>query len=125
MSEIITCKLVDVSIERGRDTITVDVPKHEIDVLRAVHGPSNVREGDLSGEVLELSDSADAEFHRLQNKYRRVNAPDAVRVAYPLGAKALEEFGFSLGRGIREDAPQSAVRKHAPKPAAKEKPAAK
>ena len=121
MSDTITCKLVHVSIERGRDTITTEVPKHEIDVLRAVHGPSNVREGDLSGEELGLSASADAEFQRLQNKYRRVNAPDPVRMAHPVGAKALEEFGFDLGRGQREAAPQSGSRKHAkkPEPAAK------
>jgi hypothetical protein len=124
MSDTVTCKLVNVSIERGRDTITIEVPKHEVDVLRAVHGPSNVREGDLSGETLELSGSADAELQRMQNKYRRVNAPDPVRMAYPAGPRSLEEFGFELGRGIREEAPQSAVRKHA-KPAAKEKPAAK
>ncbi|TPG08318.1 hypothetical protein EAH88_11850 [Rhodanobacter glycinis] len=127
MGDTVTCKLVNVSIERGRDTITVEVPKHEIDVLRAVHGPSNVVEGDLSGETLELSDSADAEYQRMQNKYRRANAADPVRVAYPVGPRSLEEFGFALGRGAREDAPQSGVRTHAKaqEPAAKEKPAAK
>lgn len=124
MSDTITCKLVEVSIERGRDTLTIEVPKHEIDVLRAVHGLPNVREGDITAETLELSDSADAEFQRLQNKYRRVNAPDPVRVAYPVGPKSLEVFGFDLGRGPREAVPQAGERKH-PKPAAKEKPAAK
>ena len=124
MSETITCKLVDVSIERGRDTLTINVPKHEIDVLRAVHGPANVREGGITDETLELPAGADAEYQRLQNKYRRVNAPDPVRVAYPVGPKSLEDFGFDLGRGAREAAPQSGARKHT-KPAAKEKPAAK
>lgn len=124
MSETITCKLVNVAIERGRDTLTVEVPKHEVDVLRAVHGPANVREGDLSGEELALSNSADAEFQRMQNKYRRVNASDPVRVAYPVGPKSLEDFGFELGRGAREEAPQSGSRKHA-KPATEKKSAAK
>lgn len=124
MSDNVTCKLVDVAIERGRDTLTVEVPKHEIDVLRAVHGPSNVVEGDVTDETLELSDSADAEYQRLQNKYRRINGADPVRVAYPVGPRSLEEFGFELGRGVREEAPQSAARKHA-KPATEKKPAAK
>jgi hypothetical protein len=127
MSDTVTCKLVSVSIERGRDTLTAQVPKHEVDVLRAVHGPSNVVEGDITDATLELSDSADAEYQRLQNKYRRVNASDPVRVAYPVGPGSLEDFGFDLGRGAREAAPQSGVRTHAkePEPAAKEKPAAK
>lgn len=121
MSDNVTCKLVDVSIERGRDTITTKVPKHEIDVLRAVHGPSNVVEGDVTDETLELSDSADAEYQRLQGKYRRINGADPVRIAYPIGPKSLEEFGFHLGRGTRDEAPQSGARKHAAKSVAKEK----
>ena len=127
MDDSIICKLVEVHIERGRDVLTVAVPKHEIDVLRAVHGPSNVREVGITAQEVELSNSADAEFARLQNKYRRVNAADPVGIAYRIGPKGLEDFGFELGRGVREAPAQSGVRTHAPAPAptAKEKPAAK
>ena len=126
MNDSITCKLVEVHIERGRDVLTVGVPKHEVDVLRAVHGPSNVREIGITDEEIELPNSADAEFQRLQNRYRRVNATDPVGIAYRIGPRGLEDFGFALGRGAREDAPQSGTRSHKPaKPAAKDKPAAK
>lgn len=124
MNDTITCKLVEVHIERGRDVLTVNVPKHEVDVLRAVHGPANVREGEITDEELELSASADAEFARLQGKYKRVNAPDPVSIAHRTGARALEDFGFSLGRGTREAAPQAGIRAHKPVKASAGKPKA-
>jgi hypothetical protein len=117
-NDTITCRLVDVHIDRGRDVLTTQVPKHEVDVLRAVHGPMNVREGDVTDEELTLPASADAEFARLQGKYRRVNAPDPVVMAHRTGPAALKEYGFSLDRGPREAAPQAGIRKH-PKPDAK------
>lgn len=114
-NETVTCLLVEVHIERGRDVLTTLVPKHEVDVLRAVHGPMNVREGDVTDEELELPASADAEFARLQGKYRRINAPDPVAMAHRGGPAALKEFGFDLSRGNHEPAPQAGIRKH-PKP---------
>jgi hypothetical protein len=120
-NDTVTCILVEVYIDRGRDVLTTLVPKHEVDVLRAVHGPMNVREGEASDEELTLPVSADAEFGRLQGKYRRVNAPDPVGMAYRTGPAGLKEFGFELGRGSREAAPQAGIRTRGkPKAAAKD-----
>jgi len=124
MNDTVTCKLVEVHIDRGRDVLTTLVPKHEVDVLRAVHGPMNVREGEVTDEELTLPANADQEFGRLQGKYRRVNAPDPVGMAHRTGPAALKEYGFSLERGQREAAPQAGVRNHK-KLAAEKKPAAK
>ena len=106
MSDI-TCKLVNVTIERGRDVLSVDVPKHEIAVLRVVHGGANVTEGDVTDDEIDLPDSADGEFMRLQGKYRRVNSPDPVGAAFRIGPPALEEFGFKLGRRVDQAPAQS------------------
>lgn len=110
--ETVTCRLVEVHIDRGRDVLTTLVPKHEVDVLRAVHGPMNVREHAVTDEEQELSVNADVEFARLQGKYRRINAPDPVSMAHRAGPAGLKEFGFSLDRGQREAAPQAGIRKH-------------
>jgi hypothetical protein len=112
MGNTITHKLVSVAIERGIDRLYVRVPEHEIDVLRAVHGPANVHPGDFTDEKLELPISADAEFARLQAKYRRVNAPDPVGIAHRSGPRSLEDYGFELGRGTREEVPQAGLRDH-------------
>jgi len=108
----ITVPLVHAHIDRHRDTITALVPKHEIRVLKAVHGMDKVREGDPSDETITLPASADAEMLRLQSKYRRVNSPDAALTAYPTGAEGLERHGFELGRGSGEAIPQAGIRKH-------------
>jgi len=114
--------LIHVEIQRGHDVIVTEVPAHEVDILRAVHGVNNVREGDATGEHVLLADSADAEYLRLQGKYRRINAADPVGIAHRLGARSLEAFGFALGRGERQAAPQSGFRKHAPAPEADAEP---
>lgn len=110
--DTLTARLVAVRVERGREVIALDVPKHEVDVLRAVHGPANVHEGAVTDEEMVLPVSADAEITRLQGKYKRINAPDPVLRAYPTGASALVAFGFELHRGAREEAPMAGIRKH-------------
>lgn len=111
-NETTTFRLAHVEIERGRDVLTVSVPEHEVLVLEAVHGTANVRVVDGDEDEIELSVNADHEFARLQNRYRRVNAPDMVRAAFPEGPRGLERHGFQLGRGGVQAAPQSAVRNH-------------
>lgn len=115
MSDTITVALHDITIDRGHEVLTDQVPKHEIDVLRAVHGPAQVQDLGESDEDMALSASADAEWGRLHRKYKRVNAVDPVPVAYRTGPAALKAFGFELGRGVVEEAPQAGIRKH-PKP---------
>jgi hypothetical protein len=119
MSETINAPLHNVSIDHGADVLSVKVPKHEIDVLRAVHGPVQVRDNGESDEEIELSANADDEWARLTRKYHRLNSPDPAGIAYRAGPRALEEFGFSLGRGATAEAPQSALRNHAKKVVAK------
>lgn len=114
MSESISLPLVEAHIERGHEKIFVHVPEHEIDVLKAVHGPSNVFAGNAVDDEIELSSSADDEYQRLQGKYRRINAPDPVHaaLAHRGGPAALKEHGFDLTRSAREPAPQAGVRTH-------------
>lgn len=115
--------LYTVNIDRGRDVLTVTCPRHEIAVLRVVHGQQRVRELGKSTDTpdRECPASADAEWNRLLNTYRRVNAPDPAPIAFPLGASQLEQFGFVLGRGDN-DAPAGSLVKKNPQPS-KRKPA--
>ena len=118
MSETQSVPLYDVTIDRGSEVLTTQVPKHEIDVLRAVHGVAEVKEVGESDEEMVLSTSADTEWARLTRKYKRINSQDPVIVAYRTGPSGLKAFGFDLGRGAAEAAPQAGIRKHA-KPAKK------
>ena len=116
MSDKLTLPLLNVEIERGRDTITVAVPEHEVRVLQAVHTAGNVRVVDIEDpddqEEAKFSSSADDEFMRLQGKYRRVNAPDYVLAALRDGPESLTKYGFKMGRGGSTAAPQSMVINH-------------
>lgn len=108
--ETVTLQLVEVHIDRGRDVITVDVPLHEVEVLKAVHGVSGaVRIADPDTGEIDLDISADAEIDRLQRKYRRTGAPDPVTIAFRGGARDLERHGFVFGRKAQEAPPQSGV----------------
>lgn len=117
MGDTIEVPLHDVLIDRGTTVIAIPVPAHEIDVLRAVHGVAEVRDSGPNGEDMTLDGSADAEWSRLVRKYKRLNAPDPVGIAYRSGPSALKAFGFELGRGASQAAPQSGVRNHKPQKA--------
>lgn len=114
----IKLKLVNVTIDRGRDVLTVAVPEHEIRVLRVVHGDDKVRTRDVEqeGDEQVFDASADAEFDRLTRKYHRVNSPDPVRFAYPNGPSQLENAGFTLGREGASKPPGALVKKNKPAP---------
>lgn len=109
--EVVRC-LVD----RGRSQIRVDVPLHEVAVLRAVHGRNEVQviERDVDEIALDavngLDPSAEAEWDRLERIYERTNEKgeavrDQCRLAFPAGPVALEQFGFSssIGPASRAD----------------------
>jgi hypothetical protein len=112
VTDTITLPLHRVTIDRGRDVLTVEVPEHEIDVLRAVHGVAEVRDLGAGDDEITLDANADAEWNRLQRRYKRINAADPVIVAYRTGPSGLKARGFALGRGAVEAAPQAGVRKH-------------
>lgn len=114
----ITLKLIDLEIDHGKNVLTVAVPEHEIRVLQLVHGGDKVRRAPAQeGDTQDFDASADAEYDRLDRKYYRVNAPNVVGKAYPLGASQLEQAGFTLGREGATKAPAALIKKH-PKPAA-------
>jgi hypothetical protein len=121
VSELQTFKQVNVEITRGKDVVTVDVPKHEVEVLRAVHTPPNVRIVGEDAANIDLDPSCDAEIARLQRKYVRINSPDPVLMAFRDGPRALEREGFILGRAASAAPAQSLVKDHAKLRAAAEK----
>lgn len=116
--------LVHALVARGTATaINVRVPEHELVVLRAVHGREAVQvqgPSEFDGEVdtITLPASAEAEWDRLSRKYRRINAPDAVLAAFPMGASSLPGFDSSIAKG--EGAPQAQFKRHK-RPKAKQK----
>lgn len=110
MSNTITLPLVHVIVVRSNDMkLNAHVPKHEIPVLKAVHGAANiiVPEQDEYPPEAEFNASADFEFGRLQRVYFRKNDADRVLQAYPMGAEMLVPYGFELNRGSYEQAPAS------------------
>lgn len=110
MSKTIDIPLVHVLIDRGSEVLNEHVPEHEVRVLQAAHGLDAVQAIGESNDTIALDDNADAEYARLERKYRRINAADPVRIAYPVGASQLADAGFKLGRGEVEKAPQSGAR---------------
>lgn len=91
----ITTEVVRCLVDRGRSVIRVDVPKHEVAVLRAVHGGSEVRVIEQDVDEVELEASAEAEWDRLNRTYKRTGGGDPLRAVWPEGPTALERFGFS------------------------------
>lgn len=120
MSRTIEFSLQNVEIIRGKDVITVDVPAHEVEVLKAIHGLERVSVVGQSEDTVSLSANADNEIDRLRRKYRRVNAPDAVDIAFRNGAKDFLAIGFKPGSGIAHNEPQASVKKHRPAPPVEE-----
>ena len=112
MSETITLPLHDVSIDRGNTVITTQVPEHEIEVLRAVHGVAEVQDAGQSDDEIELNASADGDWGRLQRKYKRQNAADPLPIAFRTGPSQLKQYGFSMERGAAKAAPQAGIRNH-------------
>lgn len=86
-----------VEIRRGHEKIHVDVPQHEVLVLRVVHRPEHVSVLGPAKRKLQMDESIGAEWARLQRKYRIPNGADPVARAFPLGPAMLEEFGFGGG----------------------------
>jgi len=98
---------VEIHSARGKDVILTKVPEHEINVLRAVHGPSNIVDRGQTEEVDDFPLSAADELGRLQRKYRRLNDQDPVRMVFPGMAYDLQKLGF--GAGEESVIPQASV----------------
>lgn len=109
MSDTKEFPLFSVTIERGKDVLTVDVPEHEVLVLRAIHdvadGTERVKVVGPAGEAddpdtIALDADPRAELDRLNRKYNRINAPSPVRHVFPNGELDLRARGFDdLGAG--------------------------
>lgn len=96
---------------RSKDAIPVEVPKHELLVLRAIHGEPNVLVQGETDETVDLPASAGQEIGRLATKYRQIG-----QKSNPVGlvfrsADELDRFGFEAGGEVR-NAPQAGVRRH-------------
>jgi len=91
----VTLEVVACLVDRGQNKLRVEVPQHEVSVLRAVHGGAEVRIIETDVDEVELESSAEAEWDRLTRAYARVGAADPVRFVWPEGPAALERYGFS------------------------------
>lgn len=125
MNETLSLPLYNVTVDRGSTVIPVVVPRHEVDVLRAVHGVAEVQIVGEADEEIALDSSADTEWARLTRKYRRMNSPDPVGIAFRTGPSQLEAHGFSLRRSAAAAAPQASIRDHKKEAKAAAKAAAK
>ncbi len=124
MSQSQELLLHDVALHsaRGKDVIHVKVPAHEIPVLRVVHNGANVIDHGQTQEVDDFPVRAADEVGRLQRKYRRINEPDPVRMAYPGLERDVERYGFEAGG--QASATTHASVKHRPRLAKAATPAA-
>ena len=82
MSNTVQCPQVHVLINRGSEVLNVHVPAHEVPILKLVHGSMSVKVKGDSEASITLAANADAEWVRLQRKYRRINSPDPVNIAF-------------------------------------------
>lgn len=110
MSNTVQCPQVHVLINRGSEVLNVHVPAHEVPILKLVHGSMSVKVKGDSEESITLDANADAEWVRLQRKYRRINSPDPVGIVYPMGPTQFEAAGFAHTGAPPEEAPRSAER---------------
>lgn len=99
MSQTQELLLHDVALHsaRGKDVLRVKVPAHEIAVLRVVHNGANVIDHGQTQEVDDFPVRAADEVARLQRKYRRINEPDPVRMAFPALELDVARYGFEAG----------------------------
>lgn len=111
-NDVLTLPLQHVTIFHRGDELTGKFPADEVEVLKAVHGPDKVRVDGPANDDGEFSISADGEYARLQRKYKTINAPDPVRIAFAGGARELERYGFKLGRAANTEAPRFGGRDH-------------
>lgn len=100
MTDTTPVRVQTVEIDRGKDTLVTQVPEHEVEVLRVVHGPANIRVIEDDTDMLDMDASGEGEILRLQNVYKRVNAPDPVRIAFPGGARDLPGFNRSAAKEV-------------------------
>jgi hypothetical protein len=118
MSEYKSFPVHQVMIDRDKSILAVEVPEHEIDVLRFVHGHEVVQDkGVVEGEEVELDPSAEAEWARLKRKYGRINAPDYVAMAFRTGPRGLSERGFSMEKRASTTDKGASVRRRSKKAA--------
>ena len=103
-------KLVCVQIQSNKEVINVTVPEHEIRVLQAMHGPSNIRkvaELDPDVESFDVDDSAEREIARLDARYQHNGQQrNPVDVAFPSRELSLVAYGFKAG-GEMDEVPMS------------------
>jgi hypothetical protein len=99
-----------VTSARGNTSIPVEVPRHELGVLRAIHG-GNLHVNGPIDDTTEVPTSAADEIARLQAKYRQPNQKDPVRLAFPSGPEDLDRFGFDVDATATQ-AQQSDVIRH-------------
>lgn len=94
----IEVKLVCVQIQRNHEVINSTVPEHEVRILKAMHGPDNVKvvaELDPEVEAKSLDDGPANELLRLHRLYTHKGQDRSpVDVAYPGGELDLERYGF-------------------------------
>lgn len=93
-------------VTRGFDVMTCDVLPTEVPVLKVMYGDDSVQVDEAAepGDV-QVDASAEMELARLQRKYRsKDDDGDAVRFAYPGGARELKAFGFVPGGPVEERA---------------------
>lgn len=98
----LTFETVACLVDRGHNKLRVEVPQHEIAVLRAVHGQLEVKIIETDVDEIELEASAEAEWDRLVRTYARIGAPDPVRFVWPEGPMALEKYGFKSGLHVQD-----------------------
>lgn len=99
-------------VDRGKNLIRVEVPEHEVNVLRAVHGMQEVQIIERDVDEIELEGSAEAEWDRLARTYARLGAPDPVRFTWPDGPVALTKYGFKSGMGLVDRETELRVMNH-------------
>lgn len=96
-------KYVTVNVRRDMaEIIGATVFEHEVEILRDLHGDSNVSETDKEHEVVEI-DAAE-EFDRLAMVYGRNDEGQLyVERCIGRGPKQLEALGVKKGRKAKED----------------------
>lgn len=82
---------------KGQNSVTVDVPEWEIQVLAEIHGDDGVME--LSRYEKGYPYSAAQAMQYLRNKYRTREQADVVKIIWPSLKRFAQQFGLPYQKG--------------------------
>lgn len=107
--------LQQLSIQRSTEVTIVDsFPKHEVEILRLIHGKHNVKVLNEDYHAVEMDNNATQEYHRLVSKYGDKYRPVIDQVFRGGARDVARETGMTLGEDSYEQQSEAVINSRLP-----------